>query len=214
MADTPSRPDDARALQDDLAARVESRDRFPSPLRTLAAFAVRPNFDGTATRAGVVMIDIASGDVLARVAADADAAGPPVDGMMSFHLLPALLAALDRLPDLPDLAMVSGHGIAHPKGLGAAAHFGVAAGLATVGVAGDILTGTGPEPHQVRGAYTPLRHGRRQIGWLLRSKPGEPPLVVSPGHRVAMASAADLVMRFVGDDRLPEPMRLAMAAAG
>ena len=40
-------------------------------------------------------------------------------------------------------------------------------------------------------------------------KPGCLPLVVSPGHKVAMASAAELVMRFVGKYRLPEPTRLA-----
>jgi deoxyribonuclease V len=61
----------------------------------------------------------------------------------------------------------------------------------------------------VRGAYTPLRRDGRQIGWLLRSKPKCNPLIVSPGHRVAMASAADLVMRFVRSYRLPEPTRLA-----
>ena len=63
--------------------------------------------------------------------------------------------------------------------------------------------------HEMRGAFTPLRDGGQQIGWLLRSKPGCLPLVVSPGHRVAMASAAELVMRFVGTYRLPEPTRLA-----
>jgi deoxyribonuclease V len=63
--------------------------------------------------------------------------------------------------------------------------------------------------HEMRGAFTPLRDGREQIGWLLRSKPGCLPLVVSPGHKVAMASAPELVMRFVTTYRLPEPTRLA-----
>ena len=63
--------------------------------------------------------------------------------------------------------------------------------------------------HEMRGAFTPLRDGKEHIGWLLRSKPGCLPLIVSPGHRVAMASAAELVMRFVTRYRLPEPTRLA-----
>src|SRR3546814_14728713 len=61
----------------------------------------------------------------------------------------------------------------------------------------------------MRGAYTPLRHKRAQLGWILRSKVNCNPLVVSPGHRVSMASAADLVMRFTAKYRLPEPTRLA-----
>jgi len=100
-------------------------------------------------------------------------------------------------------------GIAHPRGLGLAAHFGVASGVPSIGVANEILVGSGSEPHQVRGAYTPLRSQGKQVGWLLRSRLACDPLVVSPGHRMSMASTADLVMRFTRDDRLPEPMRLA-----
>ena len=93
--------------------------------------------------------------------------------------------------------------------MGIAAHFGVATGLPSIGVAKKILVGSGSEPHQLRGAYTPLRHKGAQLGWLLRSKLRCNPLVVSPGHRVSMASTADLVMRFTGSYRLPEPTRLA-----
>src|SRR3546814_15442818 len=87
--------------------------------------------------------------------------------------------------------------------------FRSATGLPSIGVAKKILVGSGSEPHQMRGAYTPLRHNRAQLGWILRSKVNCNPLVVSPGHRVSMASAADLVMRFTGKYRMPEPTRLA-----
>ena len=44
----------------------------------------------------------------------------------------------------------------------------------------------------------------------LRRKGGSKlPLIVSPGHKVAMASAPELVMRYVTTYRLPEPTRLA-----
>ena len=65
------------------------------------------------------------------------------------------------------------------------------------------------ELHTIRGAYTALREHGQQIGWLLRSKAKAPPIVVSPGHRVAMPSVADLCMRFTTDDRMPEPLRMA-----
>jgi deoxyribonuclease V len=61
----------------------------------------------------------------------------------------------------------------------------------------------------MRGAFTTLRDGTEQIGWMLRSKPGCLPLIVSPGHRVAMATAPEMVMRLVTTYRMPEPTRLA-----
>jgi deoxyribonuclease V len=114
------------------------------------------------------------------------------------------------LQQAPDLAFIDGHGIAHPRRFGIAAHFGVATGIPSIGVGKKILVGeTRMALHEMRGAFTPLRDGKEQIGWLLRSKPGCLPLVVSPGHKVAMPSAPELVMRYVTKYRLPEPTRLA-----
>jgi deoxyribonuclease V len=135
---------------------------------------------------------------------------PYIPGLLSYRELPAMLAALAMLGSAPDLAFIDGHGIAHPRRFGIAAHFGVATGLPSIGVAKDILIGAPRMAlHEMRGAFTPLRDGPAQIGWVLRSKPGCLPLVVSPGHRVAMASAPELVMRFTRSYRLPEPIRLA-----
>ena len=201
--------DAARALQVELAAQVVVRDGFRQPLRTIAGFGTGFEDEGATTRAAAVLIDANSGQVLASEVARTHTRMPYISGLLSFRELPALLLALERLPQAPDLAFVDGHGIAHPRGLGVAAHFGVATGLPAVGVAKKILVGSGSEPHQMRGAYTPLRQNGTQVGWILRSKVDCNPLVVSPGHRVSMASVADLVMRFTGKYRLPEPTRLA-----
>jgi len=199
----------ARALQVELAGKVSLRDGYAKPLRTIAGFDVGFEDDGATTRAAAVLLDADSLDILASEVARIPTRMPYIPGLLSFRELPALLLALKALPRAPDLAFVDGHGIAHPRGLGIAAHFGVATGLPSIGVAKKILVGSGSEPHALRGAYTPLRHKGAQLGWLLRSKLRCNPLVVSPGHKVSMASAADLVMRFTGSYRLPEPTRLA-----
>jgi len=199
----------ARTLQEELAAEVSLRDGYANPLRTIAGFDVGFEEDGATTRAAAVLLDADTLAPLASEVARIPTRMPYIPGLLSFRELPALLLALEALPRAPDLAFVDGHGIAHPRGLGIAAHFGVATGLPSIGVAKKILVGSGSEPHELRGAYTPLRHKGAQLGWLLRSKLRCNPLVVSPGHRVSMASAADLVMRFTGSYRLPEPTRLA-----
>ena len=199
-----------RAVQDDLAQRVSLRDDFARPLRTIAGFDVGFEDDGAITRAAAVLLDADTLEIFDQQVARLPTRMPYIPGLLSFRELPALLDALALLNATPDLAFIDGHGIAHPRRLGIAAHFGVETGIPSIGVGKKILVG---EPrmalHEMRGAFTPLRSGKQQIGWLLRSKPGCLPLIVSPGHRVAMPSAPELVMRYVGKYRLPEPTRLA-----
>jgi deoxyribonuclease V len=199
---------EARALQSRLAERVVRKDDF-GPLRTVAGLDVGFEAQGRITRAAAVLLDAGTLQPLASAVVRVPTVMPYIPGLLSFRELPALLAAMEQLPHRPDLVLVDGQGIAHPRRLGVAAHFGVATDLPSIGVAKKILVGDGIVPHQTRGAYTALRDKREQIGWLLRSKLNCLPLVVSPGHRVAMASAADLVMRFVTTYRLPDPTRLA-----
>lgn len=200
----------ARALQATLAAQVLVKDGFASPLRTVAGLDVGFEDEGAVTRAAAVLLDADTLQVLDTQVARIPTNMPYVPGLLSFRELPALLLAFDQLGARPDLVFLDGQGIAHPRRLGIACHFGVATGLPSIGVAKKILTGTaGTQLHDMRGAFVPLRDGREQIGWLLRSKLRCNPLVVSPGHRVAMGSAAELVMRFVTTYRLPEPTRLA-----
>ena len=200
----------ARRLQDELARQLLLRDDFARPLRTIAGFDVGFEDDGAITRAAAILLDADSLDILDQQVARLPTRMPYIPGLLSFRELPALLEALAMLKHAPDLAFIDGHGIAHPRRLGIAAHFGVVTGLPSIGVAKKILTGEARMAlHEMRGAFTPLRSGKEQIGWLLRSKPGCLPLIVSPGHRVAMPSAPELVMRYVGKYRLPEPTRLA-----
>ena len=199
-----------RTLQTELAGEVSLRDGFAKPLRTVAGFDVGFEDKGATVRAAAVLMDADTLEVIDRQVARLPKAMPYIPGLLSFRELPALLAALDMLPARPDLAFVDGHGIAHPRRLGIAAHFGVATGLPSIGVAKKILVGEARMAlHDMRGAFTPLRDKQEQIGWLLRSKVGCLPLIVSPGHKVAMPSAPELVMRYVTTYRLPEPTRLA-----
>lgn len=199
-----------RDLQCDLARQAILRDAFAKPLRTIAGFDVGFEDDGATTRAAAVLLDADTLQVIDQQVARLPTRMPYLPGLLSFRELPALLDALAMLKTPPDLAFIDGHGIAHPRRLGIAAHFGIATGLPSIGVAKQVLVGEARMAlHDMRGAFTPLRDGKEQIGWLLRSKPGCLPLIVSPGHKVAMPSAPELVMRYVTNYRLPEPTRLA-----
>lgn len=199
-----------RTLQTELAQQVVLRDDFRKPLRTIAGFDVGFEDDGAITRAAAVLLNADTLQPLETQIVRLPTRMPYIPGLLSFRELPALLEALALLSTKPDLCFIDGHGIAHPRRLGIAAHFGVATDLPTIGVAKKVLVGTTPTTlHDMRGAFTTLRDKGEQIGWQLRSKVGCLPLIVSPGHRVAMATAPEMTMRFVTTYRLPEPTRLA-----
>jgi deoxyribonuclease V len=206
--------DALRAAQEELAGRVLLKDEFAKPLRTVAGFDVAFEDDGATTRAAAVLLDAEALQVLETHVVRLPTRMPYLRGLLSFRELPALLEALARFSAKPDLCLIDGHGFAHPRRFGIACHFGVAADLPTIGVAEKVLVGTSSTAlHEMRGAFTTLRDGSEQIGWMLRSKPGCLPLIVSPGHRVAMATAPEMVMRFVTTYRMPEPTRLAERVA-
>lgn len=139
---------------------------------------------------------------------------PYVPGLLSFREGPAVLSALESLPHRPDLLLVDGAGIAHPRRLGIAAHLGVLLDLPTIGVAKSRLVGEDLVPGNMRGDRAPLLHRGERIGTILRTRDGVRPLYVSPGHRCTIEGAADWVLACGRGYRLPEPTRLADRLAG
>lgn len=208
FADWDGTAQQARVLQRALAERVVLEDDF-APLRVIAGVDVGFEEQGNLTLAAAVLLDAETLQMIAHSVARIPTSMPYVPGLLSFRELPALLQALEELPQVPDLIYCDGLGIAHPRRLGIASHLGVVTGLPTIGVAKKVLVGTHEELSLVRGACVPLRHAGEQVGWMLRSKDRVKPLIVSPGHRVSLATAAELVMACCRGYRLPEPTRLA-----
>jgi len=198
----------ARALQAELAQRLRIEDDYP-PLKVIAGVDVGFEDAGRITRAVAVLLDAQSLQPLAEALVRLPTNMPYVPGLLSFRELPALFAALEQLPQVPDLVVCDGHGIAHPRGLGIAAHLGIATGLPTIGVAKKVLVGTHEEPGPMPGDRAELSYRDAVIGSVLRSKAKVKPLIVSPGHRVSLARAPELVMACLRRHRLPEPTRLA-----
>ncbi|MDR1074954.1 MAG: deoxyribonuclease V [Xanthomonadaceae bacterium] len=199
----------ARALQSLLAEQVTLSDEVASRPQRIAGFDVGFEENGTITRAAAVLLHAENLLPLQFEVVRLPTSMPYIPGLLSFRELPALLAALRLLDCTPDLAFIDGQGIAHPRRFGIAAHFGVVTGLPSIGVAKKPLTGKFAGPGPDRGDHAPLMHHNEQIGWALRSKPHCNPLIVSPGHRISVASSAEWTMRYVTRYRLPEPTRLA-----
>lgn len=134
---------------------------------------------------------------------------PYIPGLLSFREIPVLLAAFDKLPQCPDLLMVDGQGIAHPRRLGIASHLGVLMNLPAIGVAKSKLVGHFKTLNEKAGAMSALNDKGEHIGTVLRSKAGCLPLFISPGHRIDHAQSVAIVQQCLRGYRLPEPTRIA-----
>jgi deoxyribonuclease V len=139
---------------------------------------------------------------------------PYIPGLLSFRELPVILQALEKLPQSPDLLLVDGQGIAHPRGLGLASHLGLWLDLPTIGCAKSRLYGEHGEVGEKKGESVPLKNkGGATIGCVLRSRDRIKPLYISPGHRISVKSAAAIVLACCDKYRLPEPIRAAHLAS-
>src|SRR6478609_3232687 len=207
-------PDDlthAAQVQRELAERVETQDRFEEIHRIGGTDCSNlPSDPEKRMTAVCVSLSYPGFQLQEYVHAQADAPLPYVPGFLGFREAPALVEAIQKLTVMPDLLMVDGHGISHPRRLGIASHLGVLLDIPTIGVAKNILVGKadGTLGSNI-GDTVPLIWKGNQIGWVLRSRVNTLPIYVAPGHRVSMQSALELVIRCLGKTKLPEPTRIA-----
>jgi deoxyribonuclease V len=168
--------------------------------------------------AGVILLRFPGWEIVETATARGPAPFPYIPGLLSFREAPLYIEAFARLRHRPDLLLCDGQGIAHPRGLGLAAHLGVLFDLPSIGVAKSRLIGEHREPGRRRGCSTRLTlaasdesPGRAGtiIGRVVRTQDGVRPLFISPGHRIGVDAAARWVLALAPSHRLPEPTRLA-----
>jgi len=139
---------------------------------------------------------------------------PYIPGLLSFRESPLTLAACEGLSITPDLILVDGQGVAHPRRFGLASHLGLFLDMPTIGCAKSLLCGSYEMPGVEPGSYAEIIDGDETIGAALRTRPGVKPVYVSIGHKVDLQTAIHWVLRCCRGYRLPEPTRLAHLAAG
>lgn len=206
-------PRQAIVLQSDLSGRIADSP-LAGPVKTVGGVDCAFVHGGRQIVAAAVVMEARSCETIARAYAIAAVRFPYVPGLLSFRECPAELEAIGQLPFLPDLLLVDGAGIAHPRRLGIASHLGLWLGIPTIGVAKSRLCGRHRAVGRQRGACVQLSDGGRVIGAVLRTREGIRPLYVSVGNRITLREATKWTLRLARRFRLPEPIRAADQMAG
>jgi deoxyribonuclease V len=204
----PSSVAQAIEIQKELRHRVHITDDH-RPLHLIAGVDVSYDKKADLTKAFIVLMSYETLQPLKSVTASLPTSFPYVPGLLSFREIPAILQALQQLENLPDLLMIDGQGIAHPRRLGIAAHLGVITNCPAIGVAKSRLIGTFEVLGADKGSAVALMDKGEKIGIVLRSKEKTNPLFISPGHRVSHETALKVTLHCLKGYRLPEPTRIA-----
>jgi len=204
----PTNAKEAIAIQKELRNEVQIYDHL-AKIDYIAGIDCSYDIKSNLSFAVIVIMKLDELTALEIVRAELPTSFPYVPGLLSFREIPVILAAFKQLQIQPDLLMVDGHGIAHPRRLGIAAHLGVLLDIPAIGVAKSKLTGQYKEPNLTKGSWSELTDKETKIGTVLRSKNKVRPLFISPGHKIGQEKAVELVLQCLTKYRLPEPTRIA-----
>jgi deoxyribonuclease V len=199
---------EAVKIQNELRSRLDLAERSID-IGLVGGADISLNLYSTTIYAGIVLLSFPRLRPVAYSLVKAETKFPYVPGFLAFREVPALVKAWKQLPAKPDVLVVDGHGIAHPRRVGIAAHFGVVTGQPSMGCAKKILVGKFQEPGRVQGDQSPVLDKQEQIGFAYRSKTGVKPVFISPGHLLGLQNSLEIISRCTGRYRIPEPTRLA-----
>lgn len=205
-------PAEAIALQRALAPQIDMSTPLPlDELRLVGGIDV--SVKGNVSQAAIVVLTYPALDVIERVTASLPTPFPYIPGLLSFREGAVILDALRQLEHTPDVFIVDGQGIAHPRRIGIAAHIGLWIDVPTVGCGKTRLTGTYEPVPPEKGARSPLIDRGAVIGAALRTRANVKPVFISAGNHATLDTACELVLRCTTRYRLPEPIRAAHEAA-
>lgn len=197
----------AMKLQLMLSRRVlDELENFPplnlSRVRYIAA--LDSSYTQNFQYAVVVVYDAVNSQLAEKVYSVVKVNVPYIPGLLAFREVPGYMRALKKIAIEPDVILVDGHGLSHPRAFGIATHVGLVLEKPSIGVAksylyGEILESEGRKLIYVNG---------KAVGEVLHHEGAK--LYVSVGYKVRLSDAVKLVKSLlVKDKKLPLPLQIA-----
>jgi len=199
-------------IQRELASKVVTRNETGAVQLVAGVDISGTNSNGIA-RGAIVVLEYPDLQTVEKVVMEEKLAFPYIPGLLSFREVPLLLSAFEKLESNPDIIMVDGQGIAHPRRIGLASHLGLFLDKPTIGCAKSRLCGSHEIVDNAAGSWTELFDNNEVVGAALRSKQRSKLLYISIGHKINLPMAIYWVVKCCRGHKLPEPTRLAHQAA-
>ncbi|ALM47718.1 endonuclease V [Flavobacterium psychrophilum] len=178
-------------------------------ITTIAGGDISHNKDADIVYAGIVVLSYPQMQLLSYSLVVSKTIFPYVPGYLGFREVPSLLEAWQQLPQKPDLMILDGQGVTHPRRMGIASHFGVLANHPSIGCAKNMLYGNYRPLGLEKFSTSPIISQEEHMGYAVRTKDNVKPVYISPGHKVSVTDSLELIKPCILKHRIPEPTRLA-----
>lgn len=199
--------EDATAYQIQLAKQLKFQPL--GHIDTIAGADISFNKNSSTMYAGIVILSY-PGMVLKSFALETYETNFPYEpGFLGFKEVPALLKVWELIAEKPDVVVLDGNGILHPRRMGVASHFGILANQATIGCAKSLLYGENHLPENKKLSSIEINSHDETLGFALRTKINCAPVFVSAGHLITADESLAIIKNCVGNYRIPEPTRMA-----
>lgn len=181
-----------------LAKEVSLKDSF-SKLNLIAG--CDQAFRDNDVVSGIVVCD-KNMEIIEKKYAIVKAKIPYVPGFLFYREGPAVIEAFNKLEKKPNVLMVDGNGILHPRRLGMASQLGVILDIAAIGVTKNLMCGD-------------VKEGKVYVdkeirGFELKTREYAKPIYVSPGHKISLGKSLEIAKSYIKfPHKLPVPLYLA-----
>lgn len=178
-------------------------------IETIAGADISFNKNSTTMYAGIVILTYPAMVLKSFALETYETNFPYKAGFLGFKEVPALLKVWELITDKPDVVVLDGNGILHPRRMGVASHFGILANQPTIGCAKSLLHGENHIPENIRLSTAKITSYGETLGFALRTKINCESVYVSAGHLITANQSLSIIKKCVGNYRIPEPTRMA-----
>lgn len=199
---------DALEIQREMADRVEIFSNVDD-IKSIAAVDTAYGQNSETIYVATVVVTFPEIEVIEKTFQYDKVKFPYIPGLFYFREGSAIIKALTKIQSEPDMLIIHGHGITHPRHCGMASQIGIGFDKPTIGCARKLLVGYYQQLPLSKGSCQPIVMNAKKVGYAYRSKDKIKPIFVSPGHLCTIDEAKDITVKCLRGYRFPEPLRLA-----
>ncbi len=201
----PSSLEEARKIQEELSAQVKIKKTIN---RIKLIGGIDSGYSKNKIKTALVTLSFPDLKLIDFSISQEDVKFPYIPSYLAFREIPSMLMAWKNLKIKPELIVVDGNGIAHPRKIGIASHLGLLLNTPTIGCSKTPFYPT-PLTCLKKGDFSYMKNEKNEIvGVSLRTKENTAPVYISPGHLVDIEFSIKIILP-ISIFRIPEPIRIA-----